>query len=146
MTASKPYRISVSLAGHSADVRSLSSSPHPSNDHPTLFSSSRDGTARSWFRSSSDTVMEGNSEVIDKGEGGADWKEGSTFTGQHDGFVNAVKWLKGNPSSEGSDRGKKILCLSPSLRSAHRTGSGSQREERITLVERSRNPRLSITY
>ncbi|BGO89650.1 hypothetical protein NBRC10512_001497 [Rhodotorula toruloides] len=105
------YRLSSTLAGHGADVRALSSAPRPhasspsrapssgSYDalNPVLFSSSRDGTARSWIRKG---VAEGM-----KGVGGG-WSEGSVFGGQdsaagHEGFVNAVEWIPGMDGAEG---------------------------------------------
>lgn len=74
-------------------VRSLSSSP----TGPVLFSSSRDGTARSWYRPSADAMaIDGESK---KEEGGG-WVEGVSFTGQHEGFVNAVQWVGGDGEGE----------------------------------------------
>ncbi|ORY58665.1 WD40-repeat-containing domain protein [Leucosporidium creatinivorum] len=85
----KPFRLSSTLAGHGSDVRSLSSSP----TGPVLFSSSRDGTARSWYRPSA-AAMDVDGES--KKEQGGGWIEGLSFTGQHEGFVNAVQWVGGD--------------------------------------------------
>ena len=71
-----PFRLSSELAGHSADVRALSSRSIGESS-AVLFSSSRDGTARSW-------VTGGES---------ADWREGPIFSEQHDGFVSAVEYI-----------------------------------------------------
>ena len=74
------------MAGHNADVRALASSPAG----PVLFSSSRDGTARSWYQGA----------MQEDGKGGGTWTEGIDFSGQHDGFVNAVEWIKGDGDGE----------------------------------------------
>lgn len=71
-----PFRLSVELAGHSADVRALSARPIGESS-AVLFSSSRDGTARSWVSSGST----------------ANWREGPLFSEQHDGFVGAVEYI-----------------------------------------------------
>ena len=34
------------------------------------------------------------------GKGGGTWTEGIDFSGQHDGFVNAVEWIKGDGDGE----------------------------------------------
>ncbi|KAL8277995.1 hypothetical protein RQP46_009627 [Phenoliferia psychrophenolica] len=86
MAPRPPFRLSSTLAGHAADVRSLASSPAG----PVLFSSSRDGTARSWYQGG----------MQEDGKAGGTWTEGLAFTGQHDGFVNAVEWITGD--GEGS--------------------------------------------
>ncbi|GAA6016549.1 hypothetical protein JCM10207_002836 [Rhodosporidiobolus poonsookiae] len=108
-TSSSRYRLSSTLAGHSQDVRALATAPAPlaalassstntssyATHLPTLFSASRDGSAREWIRSSA-------SEGI-KGQGGG-WKDGQTFKGQHEGFVNAVEWVQqqqGNDEAPG---------------------------------------------
>lgn len=39
-------------------------------------------------------------EVDGKSGGGGGWTEGATFSGQHDGFVNAVEWIKGDGEGE----------------------------------------------
>lgn len=92
-----PYRLSAILAGHAADVRALASTPRATHmggattrmmhsynaQAPVLFSSSRDGTARSWRRRAG-----GDEEP-------ARWTEGDVFGGAeggHEGFVNAVEW------------------------------------------------------
>lgn len=94
--SSSSYRLSTCLAGHSQDVRSLASSSTASSS--TLFSSSRDGTARSWTLSSlrppTITTADGDSEMKMTGGGGGGWREERIFAGAHDGFVNAVAWLK----------------------------------------------------
>ncbi|GAA6061577.1 hypothetical protein JCM10212_004327 [Sporobolomyces blumeae] len=103
------YRLSATLAGHAADVRALATAPPPASSstsstaspspysaaHPVLFSTSRDGTARSWISTSGSTAesdREGTAQ-----SGGQGWTEGSTFGGAagHDGFVNAVQWMPG---------------------------------------------------
>ncbi|GAA6006441.1 hypothetical protein JCM11491_004961 [Sporobolomyces phaffii] len=102
------YQLSATLAGHAADVRALAtaprsnssdaaSSPPYSATHPVLFSSSRDGTARSWVS----TAEGGARETTSGGEG---WTEGLSFGGAqgHEGFVNAVEWL---PATAGHDSG-----------------------------------------
>ena len=86
MAPRAPFRLSSTLAGHAADVRSLASSPAG----PVLFSSSRDGTARSWYQGA----------MQEDGKGGGGWTEGVAFTGQHDGFVNAVEWITGDGEGE----------------------------------------------
>ncbi|KAI5477830.1 phospholipase A-2-activating protein [Pseudohyphozyma bogoriensis] len=73
------YRLSTTLYGHSADVRSLSTS----DTAPALFSASRDGTARSWAHAA-----------------GAAWDEGPVFKDGHEGFVNAVQWVKAGGNAE----------------------------------------------
>lgn len=89
MSAPPPFKLSSTLAGHSADVRSLAASP----DGPVLFSSSRDGTARSWYQG----------EMDQDGKGGGGWTEGLSFGGQHDGFVNAVEWIKGDGQGQSNN-------------------------------------------
>lgn len=71
-------------------VRSLSSSP----TGPILFSSSRDGTARSWYRPAGNGMDVDGEQPTRDGSGGG-WVEGVSFTGQHEGFVNAVQWISG---------------------------------------------------
>lgn len=81
-----PFKLSSTLAGHASDVRSLSTCA----SGPVLFSSSRDGTARSWYRGG-----------MDEGDGhGGGWVEGVEFGGQHEGFVNAVQWVSGEGEGE----------------------------------------------
>ncbi|GAA5992026.1 hypothetical protein JCM11641_003144 [Rhodosporidiobolus odoratus] len=116
------FRLSQTLAGHSADVRALatapptsssssssSSSPSPtsttassySTQQPHLYSSSRDGTARSWIAQPCSAESEGGSGS-ESGSGGG-WVQGSTFK-EGEGFVNAVQWLPsqdGNQEAEG---------------------------------------------
>jgi hypothetical protein len=36
----------------------------------------------------------------EKKEGGGGWTEGVSFTGQHEGFVNAVQWVKGDEQGQ----------------------------------------------
>lgn len=96
----KPFRLSSTLAGHNSDVRSISSSPKG----PIIFSSSRDGTARSWYRESSeqdgeDSAMDGEGGKGSEGIGGG-WKEGIVFQGSHDGFVGACQFV----SDEGNGK------------------------------------------
>ncbi|GAA5926962.1 hypothetical protein JCM10213_005536 [Rhodosporidiobolus nylandii] len=108
------YKLSQTLAGHAQDVRALATAPptSPSSSsttstssiascvarypaqQPHLFSSSRDGTARSWICQSSGAAAAG---------AGGQWTEGSTFS-EGEGFVNAVEWLsaeEGNTEAEG---------------------------------------------
>lgn len=109
MTAQQ-YKLSATLAGHAADVRALATAPRSiassssnnnlsspySSTHPVLFSSSRDGTARSWI--SSVTAQSGSAQEEAGDRSGAEgWTEGLTFGGSqgHEGFVNAVEWLPG---------------------------------------------------
>ncbi|GAA5888437.1 hypothetical protein JCM16303_005740 [Sporobolomyces ruberrimus] len=66
-----PYQLSALLSGHTDDVRSLASTSSSSSN---LFSSSRDGTARSWTK-------EGTS---------SEWKEDGVWKEGHEGFINAV--------------------------------------------------------
>lgn len=123
------YRLSSTLAGHGADVRALAAAPRPSSSahshsslsptpgaydalHPVLFSSSRDGTARSWVRTG---VAEGV-----RGVGGG-WSEGAVFGGPegdaagHEGFVNAVEWMPGTDGARGGTspfaRGGRCGCF-----------------------------------
>lgn len=69
----RPFLLSAILKGHTNDVRSLSSSSS------TLFSGSRDTTARSWDRSSS-----------------REWSQMNEFSLDPTAFVNSVCYL---PSS-----------------------------------------------
>lgn len=69
---SKPFILSALLKGHSDDIRGLTSS-----STSTLYSCSRDGTARSWKRGST-----------------GDWEHKDTFIG-HEGFVNSICWIDG---------------------------------------------------
>lgn len=78
MANKEPYQLSASLDGHSADVRCVSSSPLNS----IVFSSSRDGTARSWI-------------PTPNAQSGSRYSAGPAFTGQHDGFLNACCWIAG---------------------------------------------------
>lgn len=88
-----PFRLSALLSGHSDDVRALSADESSS----TLFSSSRDGTARVWERRG---PKEGRT-------GG--WEEKRVFSAFHTGFVNAVAWLpKANAAAD--DPGEKNLA------------------------------------
>lgn len=94
MTPNKsiPFRLSSTLAGHTSDVRSLSStSSSSSTDNPILFSSSRDGTARSWYRNTNQSEEDVNMDG--KGGTGGGWRDGIIFEGSHDGFVGAVQWI-----------------------------------------------------
>ncbi|GAA5868266.1 hypothetical protein JCM1840_005619 [Sporobolomyces johnsonii] len=109
-SSSTQFRLSATLAGHAADVRALATAPPPfassssssggpstspySAAHPVLFSSSRDGTARSWLSAGSAASSGGQG---DASSGGAVWTEGLTFGGAagHEGFVNAVEWAPG---------------------------------------------------
>ncbi|GAA5947309.1 hypothetical protein JCM3765_001619 [Sporobolomyces pararoseus] len=117
MTAQQ-YKLSATLAGHAADVRALATAPRSipssssnnnssspySTTHPVLFSSSRDGTARSWI--SSVTAQNGSGGEGAAGRSGVEgWTEGLTFGGSqgHEGFVNAVEWLPG--TAGGSESG-----------------------------------------
>lgn len=71
----------------------------------TLFSASRDGTARSWFRSvasadaSDGMQVDGDHGGRNAQGGGAAWRPGVTFEGQHEGFVNACTWVAGDGES-----------------------------------------------
>lgn len=103
-------RLSSTLAGHATDVRSLATAPSlrststsPSNYSPTtpyIFSSSRDGTARSWTRADDPAAAKG-------GQGGG-WNEGSVFT-EGEGFVNAVEWLP--TSSDNTEAEGGTFCF-----------------------------------
>ncbi|KAK4703285.1 phospholipase A-2-activating protein, partial [Phenoliferia sp. Uapishka_3] len=100
MTTRSPFRLSSTLAGHAADVRSIASSPAG----PVLFSSSRDGTARSWYQGG----------MQEDGKAGGLWSEGVAFTGQHDGFVNAVEWIKGDGQGSLATAGQdKLINIWP---------------------------------
>lgn len=68
--------------GHMDDVRSLTSAPD------SLFSSSRDGTARRWVRAGAN---EGTA---------AGWRQAEVYQGFHQGFVNSVTWLKVEGNSQ----------------------------------------------
>ena len=87
-----PFRLSSELAGHSADVRALAARSMGETS-AVLFSSSRDGTARSWI-TGGDT---------------ADWKEGPVFSEQHDGFVSAVEYI--NSTNSDAPGGQSLLSL-----------------------------------
>lgn len=124
-SSSTRYQLSSTLAGHEADVRALTSCPHPhlaaSDDgarlgstssaydaqRPFLFSTSRDGTARGW-------ICRGGGGT---GGGGGGWVEGPVFggvagsAGGHEGFVNAVEWAHASPEAQGGE----WLALSLSL-------------------------------
>ncbi|KAM0792413.1 hypothetical protein ACM66B_005091 [Microbotryomycetes sp. NB124-2] len=94
----KPYRLSSTLAGHGADVRAVTASPLG----PTLFSSSRDGTARSWFQAGAGSE-----------EASGEWTAGLQFS-QHDGYVNAAQWLPGEGSGYLATAGQdKIIYVWP---------------------------------
>ena len=105
------YRLSATLAGHAADVRALATAPNStssnssspySTSHPVLFSTSRDGTARSWVSASTQQGGEGGQGSTSSTSGGEGWTEGLTFGGGsgHEGFVNAVEWLPGSGDQE----------------------------------------------
>lgn len=104
------YRLSATLAGHAADVRALATAPNStssnssspySTTHPVLFSTSRDGSARSWVSASSQQGGQGG-QGSTSNSGGEGWTEGLTFGGGsgHEGFVNAVEWLPGSGDDE----------------------------------------------
>ncbi|KAL8293287.1 hypothetical protein RQP46_000981 [Phenoliferia psychrophenolica] len=84
------YRLSALLSGHSDDVRGLAC-----DNTSRLFSTSRDGTARSWTRHG---PREGTT-------GG--WEQERLFEGFHTGFVNSVAWLgqESLAAAEGSEHG-----------------------------------------
>ena len=89
----KAYRLSALLVGHSDDVRSLAS-----DVASRLFSTSRDGTARSW---SQHGTREGTT-------GG--WAQERVFEGYSTGFVNSVAWLGGlHASADGLDTGERPI-------------------------------------
>lgn len=108
LKSNKPFRLSSTLAGHNSDVRSISSSPKG----PIIFSSSRDGTARSWYRESEQQQQEGEDSTMDgnggkEGEGtGGGWKEGIVFQGSHDGFVGACQFV----GDEGNGKYRTVLA------------------------------------
>ncbi|GAA5833163.1 hypothetical protein JCM11251_005165 [Rhodosporidiobolus azoricus] len=114
MTSTPRYKLSATLAGHASDVRALSTAPRASRSpstsstsysaqQPYLFSSSRDGTARSWILNSGATAA----AAAGGGEATQGWREGSVFSENEGGkgFVNAVEWLpssvEGNAEAEG---------------------------------------------
>jgi phospholipase A-2-activating protein len=76
-----------------------------------LFSSSRDGTARSWVSATAGQSGTGGAGEGDA-SGGEGWTEGLTFSGAqgHEGFVNAVEWLPGNAGE--TESGKHELLFS----------------------------------
>ncbi|GAA5900258.1 WD repeat PLAP family protein [Sporobolomyces salmoneus] len=117
----KQYKLSATLAGHGADVRALATAPRSiqssslssnssspySATHPVLFSSSRDGTARSWLSTTTaQSGAGGGGAQVSSGERG--WTEGLSFGGAqgHEGFVNAVEWL---PSTSGGTESGFLL-------------------------------------
>ncbi|GAA5931392.1 WD repeat PLAP family protein [Sporobolomyces koalae] len=101
MSKQQQFKLSATLAGHATDVRALATAPRATSSHssstysparPVLFSSSRDGTARSWVPTSQFQAAAGEASTA---SGGPGWTEGLTFAGGagHEGFVNAVEWL-----------------------------------------------------
>lgn len=115
MTDQQQYKLSATLAGHAADVRALATAPPSpsSNSHPyspaqpVLFSSSRDGTARSWISTGTEQGRGSDGEPAGQAStsGGQGWTEGLTFGGAqgHEGFVNAVEWLPGTGEVESGE-------------------------------------------
>ncbi|KAM0753914.1 WD40 repeat-like protein [Meredithblackwellia eburnea MCA 4105] len=75
------YQLSALLQGHTDDVRSLAT-----DNSSTLFSASRDSTARVWKHSKPD------------GGGGTTggWVQERLFEGYHTGFINSVTWWEGD--------------------------------------------------
>ncbi|SPO40677.1 related to DOA1 - involved in ubiquitin-dependent proteolysis [Pseudozyma flocculosa] len=74
--AAAPYKLSSQLAGHSADVRSVSTCATATGHH-LILSASRDATARIWLRRA----------------GQRDFTPAAELSG-HDGFVNASAFLQ----------------------------------------------------
>ncbi|KAK4058761.1 hypothetical protein OIO90_000206 [Microbotryomycetes sp. JL221] len=102
----KPFRLSSTLVGHGADVRAVTASPLG----PTLFSSSRDGTARCWIRSGTN----GDASSSSSGGNGGGWSAGLQFSGQHEGFVNAAQWIPGDGQGYLATAGQdKIIYVWP---------------------------------
>ena len=134
------YKLSSTLAGHAADVRALATAPPPdssSNPHssypatqPVLFSSSRDGTARSWV-SAAIARSDSGGGATGRSSGGEGWTEGLTFGGAqgHEGFVNAVEWL---PSATGETESGEPGSFRHASSFLHRRGSSQTRPPRIT--------------
>lgn len=105
------YKLSATLAGHAADVRALATAPRSisssssnssspySATHPVLFSSSRDGTARSWI-----SATAGQSGTGGAGEGAASGEKvglkDSLSVERKDTKVSSMQW-NGYPETLG---------------------------------------------
>lgn len=116
MTTRAPFRLSAELAGHGSDVRALASAG------AVLFSSSRDGSARSWVPSADG------------------WSAGQVYSGQHDGFVNAVAWARSarDDATEGEDR--VLRCAEQAVQERWGRDRGPHALDRLT-----RSPGLLVT-
>ncbi|GAA6064645.1 hypothetical protein JCM10212_004487 [Sporobolomyces blumeae] len=95
--STRPYRLCALLAGHTSDVRSLSSTCDSTPGVDELFSASRDSSARRWCRSRTS-----------RGE----WQQVGAYTGGHEGFVNAVAVV---PPRRGEHTGYVATAGSDSL-------------------------------
>ncbi|KDE02794.1 hypothetical protein MVLG_06686 [Microbotryum lychnidis-dioicae p1A1 Lamole] len=140
---SKPFRLSATLAGHSQDVRSLTSTTS-TNPCTTLVSSSRDGTARSWTRTSSSTegmqVESSSTETSTETGNGGPWKEGVVFEGHHQGFVNAVQWFKLDGRDYLATAGQdKLIHVWPLPSSSNRSTTSKELSPEFTLIGHENN-------
>ncbi|SGZ24603.1 BQ5605_C023g09734 [Microbotryum silenes-dioicae] len=136
---SKPFRLSATLAGHSQDGNTTSTNPCT-----TLVSSSRDGTARSWTRTSSSTegmqVESSSTEASTETGNGGPWKEGVVFEGHHQGFVNAVQWFKLDGRDYLATAGQdKLIHVWPLPSSSNRSATSKELSPEFTLIGHENN-------
>lgn len=104
-TPTQQYRLSGLLSSHTNDVRSLASSPSS-----TLFSTSRDKTAKRWARK----------RPQDDQTGG--WELQSTYSSSE--WINASAWL-GHPSND--DHPGEHSVAAPALYPTFHTSHAHQR-------------------
>lgn len=80
MASTSPFKLSVQLEGHTADVRSVASTQGSSSSDVLILSGSRDGTARVWGRSPSQASKRDlHCKFILEGQAG---------------FVNSCAWMR----------------------------------------------------
>ncbi|SCV69419.1 BQ2448_2439 [Microbotryum intermedium] len=122
-------------------VRSLSSTTS-TDPCTTLFSSSRDGTARSWTRSSnshSQVDEHSSSSTSTATASGGSWKEGVVLEGHHQGFVNAVQWFKVGGIDYLATAGQDKLIHVWPLPSSNVTTTSKEPSPEFTLIGHENN-------